>query len=162
MFGTILLTLTTIPPSTILIPYQMGEMEMKKGTLKQSVAYCGLICSLCFLAESCDGCKSTNNQCEKDKSDRGCYQKECCQKRGFNGCWECPELSSCSKGIYTPENSPKVKAFAACIKEDGLDSFIDYVLRNNREGLSVEKGKDYDNLSFSQILKLLRKGPGPH
>jgi hypothetical protein len=50
----------------------------------------------------------------------------------------------------------KVKAFATCIQEDGMEQFISYIVKNMEKGLSVEKGKDYDNLLISDVIKLLR------
>jgi hypothetical protein len=51
-----------------------------------------------------------------------------------------------------------VKAFAICIQEDGMDQFIEYVIRNSAKGLSVEKGNDYDGKAIPEVLELLRSG----
>jgi len=50
----------------------------------------------------------------------------------------------------------KIKAFSICIREDGIDSFINSVIVNMKKGLSVEKGKDYDGKSIDIVLKMLR------
>lgn len=131
---------------------------MESNELLKSISYCGLICRLCFLASGCDGCKSTNNQCERDLSDEGCYQKECCIKKGFEGCWQCSDLNECKNGIYNLDNYSKVKAFALFIQKEGKEQFISNVIKNSKQGLSVEKGKDYDNLSIENVHKLLRRG----
>jgi hypothetical protein len=52
----------------------------------------------------------------------------------------------------------KIKAFAICIKEDGKEAFIEYIIRNMKSGLIVEKGQDYDNKKIEDVLQLLRKG----
>ena len=123
-----------------------------------SLAYCGLICDLCFNRDKCDGCKKVNNACERNCSVKGCYQKNCCLNKGLNGCFECKDIYKCEEGIYSLGNFSKVKAFAICIKEDGQEKFIEYVLRNMEKGWSVEKGKDYDNKSIKEVLTMLRRG----
>jgi hypothetical protein len=127
-----------------------------KNDLAKSIAYCGLICGLCFQGGGCQGCKSTNSRCDVDLSDEGCYQKNCCLKKGFDGCWQCAELSACERGIYSLGNFSKIKAFAICIGEDGKDAFIANIARNEKRGLSVEKGKDYDGKSIQAVLKMIR------
>lgn len=126
--------------------------------LKFSIAYCGLICRLCFRAAECDGCKTARNLCAHNCADEGCYQKECCRVNGLEGCWQCAELAGCEQGIYSLGEYSKVKAFALCIQQDGMDAFTRCVARNQSAGLSVEKGRDYDNLPIPQVLALLRGG----
>lgn len=36
---------------------------MSINEVADSIAYCGLVCKLCHLADTCDGCKSENNCC---------------------------------------------------------------------------------------------------
>jgi len=124
--------------------------------LVKSIAYCGLICRMCFLKESCDGCRSENNLCERNLADEGCYQKKCCSDKQYDGCWECENIYTCYEGIYSLGEISKIKAFALCIREDGKDKFIEYVMRNAEKGLSVEKGRDYDGKHVSEVLKMLR------
>ena len=124
--------------------------------LAESVAYCGLICRLCFMAEKCDGCKADINLCEKNCSDEGCFNRNCCESKGINGCFECSEIYSCTKGIFSLGDMSKIKAFSICIREDGIDSFISSVVSNMKKGLSVEKGKDYDGKKIEEVLKMLR------
>lgn len=129
-----------------------------KTDLIESVAYCGLICKLCFQASKCDGCKTENNNCERNLSEQGCFQKECCIQNGFQGCWECDNIRNCNEGIYELGDMSKIKAFAICIMEDGIETFMNSVLRNMKSGMSVEKGKDYDNKKIDKVLQLLRQG----
>ena len=126
--------------------------------LMDSIAYCGLICKLCFRAQECDGCKTPKNLCEKNCADDGCFQKQCCEQKGYHGCWECTELRDCTEGIYSLGEMSKIKAFALCIQQDGMQAFAAYVLRNEAAGLSVEKGRDYDGLPIPVVLQLLRNG----
>ncbi len=128
--------------------------------LIESIAYCGLICGLCFLAARCDGCKTANNRCDRNLSDEGCYQKRCCQARGFEGCWQCWNLIDCMQGIYSSGKYSKVKAFAICIQEDGADAFMSYVLKNQAKGFSVEKDRDYDGKLVDEVLAMLRSAKG--
>jgi hypothetical protein len=67
-------------------------------------------------------------------------------------------LQNCTQGIYQPGDYSKIKAFALCILEDGMDAFVRYVLKNLEKGLSVEKGKDYDGKPIPMVLKILRTG----
>ena len=119
--------------------------------LVDSLAYCGLICALCFRRAKCSGCKKTNNNCAAN-----CYQKGCCLNKNLNGCWECVDIYKCQEGRYSLSNSPKVKAFAICIKEDGANQFIKYILRNNKKGWSVKKGENYDDKAIPEVLSMLR------
>ena len=109
-------------------------------------------------ADKCDGCKTANNRCDRNCSDAGCPQKICCETRKFTGCWECPDLSTCEKGIYSLGNMSKVKAFATAIKEDGMERFTGNVVACIARGLSVEKGKDFDGLPIPEVLDRLRSG----
>ena len=132
---------------------------MNTNEIKNSIAYCGLICKLCFLASQCDGCKTENNKCDKNCSDTGCFQKICCENKKYNGCWECEKIYECNEGIYNLGNMSKIKAFAICIREDGVEEFIKNIIRNIEKGLRVEKGKDFDNKEIKEVLKMIRN-PG--
>ncbi|MBI9050805.1 MAG: DUF3795 domain-containing protein [Anaerolineaceae bacterium] len=134
---------------------------MASQQLMDSIAYCGLICHLCFRAHECSGCKAPINLCEHNCADEGCFQKLCCEQNGYTGCWECAQLRHCTEGIYQLGEMSKIKAFAICIQEDGLAAFAKYVLRNERAGLSVEKDRDYDGLPIFEVLNLLRLGNSP-
>ena len=130
-------------------------MEKHKELL-DSIAYCGLVCRLCFLSEKCDGCKTQRNNCDRNCSDAGCFQKKCCESKNFSGCWECNEIYTCENGIYSLGKYSKIKAFAICIKEDGKEAFIENIVENMKRGWSVEKGTDYDNKTIDQVLKMIR------
>lgn len=131
---------------------------LEQEIIENSIAYCGLICKLCFLREKCDGCKAADNKCERDCSDKGCFNKQCCQGNGFDGCWECSNLENCNNGIFELGDYSKIKAFSIYIQKNGKEDFIQKILRNEKNGLSVEKGRDYDNKSISEVLKLIENG----
>jgi hypothetical protein len=133
-------------------------LPVKNMEIQSSIAFCGLICRLCFLAAQCDGCKTANNRCERNLSDEGCFQKSCCQQKGLDGCWQCSDLKDCTQGIYSQGEYSKIKAFALCIQQDGMDAFAADVMRNEAAGLSVEKGRDYDGKLIPVVLRLLRTG----
>lgn len=143
-------------------PYSIQNLEifnmMNSNQVRQSIAYCGLICKLCFLADQCDGCKTIRNSCEQNCSEQGCFQKKCCEEKQFEGCWECEGLQGCNQGMYAAGEYSKIKAFALCIQQDGMDAFVSYVLANQAAGFSVEKGRDYDGKPISVVLKMLRSG----
>ncbi len=131
-------------------------MNIDQSELTKSVAFCGLICRLCFMADKCDGCKTDNNLCEKNCSDEGCFNRSCCESKGLKGCYECAEIYACTRGIFSLGDMSKIKAFSICIREDGIESFASSVVANIKKGISVEKGKDYDGKSIDEVLKMLR------
>ncbi|MFX0106009.1 MAG: DUF3795 domain-containing protein [Candidatus Hodarchaeota archaeon] len=129
---------------------------MNKQNFISSIAYCGLICKICHLSDMCDGCKSNKNRCSKHLSSSGCYQFNCCIKKKINGCWECTGFP-CNKDMYSESYSPKIRAFARCIREDGIDKFAIYILDAIKRGLDIKKDGDLDLKTEREILKILRK-----
>ena len=130
---------------------------MTAEQIAKSISCCGLICSLCSSNSSCD-CRLTN-QCEKKSSSAGCFQYKCCNKRGFSGCWECPDFS-CDKDMFNDRNL-RLKVFVKCIKEDGIETFSQYILRNFENGVLYHRNGytgDYDLDTEEAILALLRNG----
>lgn len=123
---------------------------------ENSIAYCGLVCSFCCSDGKCR-CKSENN-CGKRLSPQGCYQYECCTAKGIKGCWECSD-SPCDKDMLAPDKI-KIRAFIRCIKEDGMQKFIDYLEQNEKEGFVYHRSGvmgDYDLPNENEILNLLRR-----
>jgi len=119
--------------------------------IKNSISYCGLICCLCSADGSCD-CKA-NNHCKR----KGCFQYKCCNERGYSGCSECPDFS-CDKDML---KQLRLKTFVKCIKEDGVESFSGYILRNLENGILYHRDGyigDYDLDTEDAILHLLRTG----
>lgn len=130
---------------------------MTTEQIKNSISYCGLICCLCHDGGDCN-CKTSNN-CAKAREDEGCYQYNCCRERGYNGCWECPDFC-CGKDLFNQEHL-RLKTFVKCIKEDGIDKFAEYILRNYNNGIEYHTSGyigDYDLETEEEILFLLRNG----
>lgn len=136
-------------------------MEINKLTiteLKDSIGYCGLVCTLCHLADSCGGCKSTQNSCGRYLSEGGCHQYNCCVERGLNGCWECADFN-CGQDMFSDSHDVRLRAFVHCAKEEGLEKLAEYVLRNQLNGVEYGHQKDYDGLDSEEtVLRLLRTG----
>ena len=123
---------------------------------ENSVAYCGLICSFCSTDGRCS-CK-TDNHCGKRLSSEGCYQYNCCTSKGINGCWECAD-SPCGKDMLAIDKI-KMRAFVRCIKEEGIQKFIEYLEQNEKDGIVYHRTGvigDYDLSSESDVLNLLRR-----
>ena len=137
---------------------------MKADQIKNSIAYCGLICLLCRDESECS-CKADNN-CGKRMSPEGCFQHDCCTTKGFNGCWECPD-APCDKDMFTPiepgriSSRRKLRAFITCMKEDGIDRFAQYITDSVGRGFVYHRTGvygDYDLDTEDLILQLLRTG----
>lgn len=123
-----------------------------------SIAYCGLVCTYCHLADSCGGCKSQTNCCGRHLAEGGCFQYNCCVEKGLNGCWECDGFP-CGEDMFSDSHDVRLRAFVRCAKEEGVDKLADYVLMNQQKGIQYGHGKDYDGLgSEEKVLKLLRTG----
>jgi hypothetical protein len=130
---------------------------MRKQDLIESIACCGLICGLCQPADVCS-CHA-NNHCGKRLAPESCYQHKCCTEKGLNGCWECPD-APCGKDMHAA-GKVKIRAFITCIREDGLDRFADYILRNAASGIVYHRSGitgDYDLETEADVLRLLRTG----
>ncbi len=130
---------------------------MNQTQLQDSIAYCGLICSLCRSDGSCF-CKGENH-CGKRLSEKGCYQYNCCTAKELAGCWECSE-APCGMDMLAPEKI-KLRAFIRCIKEDGIDRFSQYIAANDKRGIVYHRcgiTGDYDLETEEAVLALLRTG----
>lgn len=122
---------------------------------ERSIAYCGLICDFCSPDGGCS-CKS-DNHCGKRLSPEGCYQYNCCTAKGLSGCWECPD-SPCGIDMLAKDKI-KMRAFVRCIKEDGMDKFIEYINQNKEKGVIYHREGvfgDYDLPTEEEVLDLLR------
>lgn len=129
-----------------------------KEEVANSIAYCGLVCRFCHLADTCDGCKSENNCCGRHVSSDGCYQYNCCVERGLNGCWECQDFC-CEKDIFSNSHDIRLRAFVRCAREEGVGMLAEYVLNNQQNGICYGHQKDYDGLGSEEaVLMLLRTG----
>lgn len=129
---------------------------MDKEKITRSIAYCGLICEFCHQSNECDGCKSERNNCGKYLSEAGCFQRSCCIKQNIVGCWVCDSFP-CNKDMYSNSHAPKVKAFAMCIREDGVDEFVNYILNCIESGMDITYRGDLDTKTQSEVLRILRE-----
>lgn len=132
---------------------------MRAEDIVGSIGYCCLVCKLCGL---CDGCKSENNRCSKQLSPEGCYQHDCCIRKGLTGCWECNDFP-CDKDMFSAGHDLRLKAFVRCTKEDVVEKLAEYLIRNADSGVQYHKDKglsgDYDGLSDeAKVLQILRTG----
>lgn len=119
--------------------------------IKDSIAYCGLVCKLCNEGKSgqCIGCRGKCN---------GCSIKECAQGRRINGCWECNEFP-CEEGMF---KNKRTKTFVRLAKDEGLYKLAEYLKKNSDKGVQYHKADgsqgDYDILdNEEQILQLLKR-----
>ncbi len=146
--------------------------EISINGIKDSIAYCGLVCAFCSESK-CNTCESSivqssicsqfNSEISKctgcrTKSDE-CSTKECCKSKNIDGCWECKSFP-CGSDM---QKSPRVRAFVRCAKEDGIENLAMYLLRNAESGIQYHKADgnrgDYDILDNEElILMLLRAG----
>lgn len=131
---------------------------MDIDNITSSVGYCGLICELCHLSDKCDGCRSNKNCCGRHLSESGCYQYNCCIDKKINGCWEC-EDSPCDMDMFSNTHDIRLRAFICCAREEGIKKLVEYVVKNQENGILYGHNKDYDNLENEEVvLKLLRTG----
>lgn len=129
-------------------------MSYSVEEIKDGIAFCGLICTFCRESKlgNCPGCRSKCGSCSI---------KNCNQKKGVNGCWECQDFP-CGENMF---NNKRNRAFVQCAKEDSIDLLAKYLKDNFDRGVSYHKEDgsqgDYDILGDeAKILDMLRrKGP---
>lgn len=131
---------------------------MNINKVSNNIGYCGLICNLCHLFGTCDGCKSSKNCCAKHLLEGECYQYNCCIKKNINGCWECIDFP-CDKDMFSNSHDIRICAFVRCAKEEGIEKLIEYIVLNQKRGIKYAYQKDYDGLSSKkEVFKLLKFG----
>lgn len=69
-------------------------------------AVCGFSCKHCFLQQWCGGCRSVFCCCSYGTLFPGdrCPNVTCCEGKGLDGCYECPELEACTRGFFKADN----------------------------------------------------------
>ena len=128
---------------------------MDKQALIDSIAYCGLVCGLCHLRAECDFCRNTANLCARSDV---CYQRNCCIKRGLQGCWVCPDYP-CGEDMHGPPHDLRIRAFVSFIKAEGAGTLVDCLLANEARGIHYGHGRDYDGKSSEEeVIRLLKTG----
>jgi hypothetical protein len=130
--------------------------NLNERELQNSIAYCGLVCKLCHLAATCNGCKAAQTNCRKYLSEEGCFHRDCCVRKNIDGCWECDEFP-CERDMFVGKTKGEIRGFCTCIKEEGKSKFIEYLVRNMKNGIKYGIA-GYGSLSEKQVLDLLRRG----
>lgn len=102
--------------------------------IADSIAFCGLVCKLCHLANRCDGCRSENNCCGSRKREEGCYQYNCCIEKGIEGCWGC-DVAPCDLGMFSESHDVRLRAFITYIKDKGKDKLTERLYFNMQRGI---------------------------
>ena len=67
-------------------------------------------------------CKSA---CRNGGGNPFCAIRKCCQKKGFEGCWECDEMENCKKlDVLSEAHKDAHRKNLRIIKKKGIDEFI--------------------------------------
>ncbi len=54
-----------------------------------------------------------------------CKMRNCCQKKGYEGCWECDDFESCDKlDFLEPYHGDAHKKNIRRIRKNGIDAFL--------------------------------------
>lgn len=131
---------------------------MNSKHIAQGIGYCGLICALCHEVDTCAGCKSDNNCCGRHVSSEGCFQFNCCVKKGINGCWECTD-GPCERDMFSEHHDVRNRTFVKVAKEEGIEKLAEYVVENQKKGILYGWNKHYDNLGCEEaVVDLLHNG----
>lgn len=119
--------------------------------MNKKIGSCGLACMQCRdkIKGECEGCIT-----EKAKH---CKIKACCHTKNIEGCYGC---SSFPCDQFT---NKRVRAFATCVQEMGMEQLVACLERNEQEGIKYhpEDGSmgDYDLLDSEEAIKnLIKRG----
>lgn len=130
---------------------------MNEKDIIESIGYCGRICALCKDAKYCEGCKSKHATKSRHENSEGCYQYQCCHKKGIQGCWECDD-APCDKDMFSTERNLRYRAFIRFAKYEGVEELGKCVFVNQVSGIKYGDGKDYDHFQKeSEVVGLLTK-----
>ena len=119
--------------------------------LRETVAYCGLICGVCYGLgpEPCD-CRTAPKPQEAD-----CYQRNCCIEKGINGCWECGDFP-CDNGYFGEEHGGwrgLCVSSVEYVRHHGLQALVDLVV--SRHGPRMDHSP-YINKTPEEVLEILQ------
>jgi hypothetical protein len=129
-------------------------MSYEVEKIENSIAYCGLICKMCHLSSTCQGCKSDFG-CEEWKD---CVHRKCCIEKNINGCWECEE-APCDKKMFANGHDIRIRAFIKFMKEESPKKLIECIIENEKRGIKYGYHKDYDlKKSEEEVIALLLEG----
>ena len=96
---------------------------MEPAELAKTVAYCGLVCALCPPPRRCE-CRT-----RPKPEEANCHQRNCCIKKGLDGCWQCREFP-CDHGYYAKGNMWRGLNIASvqCVKDNGKEGLVRLIL----------------------------------
>ncbi len=120
--------------------------------LRDTVAYCGLICGVCQWAGKCD-CRTAPKPEEAN-----CYQRNCCIGKGIDGCWECADFP-CGNGYFSEDHAGWRGLCVASVqyaRDHGAEALVDLVVR--KHGSRVNYGP-YMHKSPEEVLRILQAAP---
>ena len=122
------------------------------------IAYCGLSCNHCFLKDWCGGCRTAYNTCSYAtcSPDSKCPNAACCKGKGFDGCWECTDLSGCRKGFYAEGDVNAIKAMALFIRKHGKTELAAVLDRLHRK-YDFQKIQEILGEDLEQGLRILEE-----
>lgn len=132
------------------------ELIRRQKAKTAPVAYCGFHCDHCFLTEWCGNCRSACNMCSYATlfSDNRCENEKCCTEKGLDGCYDCPDLSGCTKGFFGTENGHYPKADSLFIRKYGKDEYSRILAIEGNKEATPEDNQDTE--SFLRYLESLR------
>ena len=116
---------------------------MNEHDVTTSIAYCGQPCMLCEKANYCRGCKSKDASSSRHASREGCWQYECCQKKGIQGCWECDD-APCELGMFQASAPLHYRVFTRFAKYEGEEELGHCVFQNQIHGIRSADGLEFD------------------
>ncbi len=121
----------------------------KKGL--DMTAVCGVSCSHCFLGQWCGGCRSVFCCCSYGTLYPAgqCPNVACCEEKGLDGCYACPELETCGIGFYAPENNG-----AAASKAQAM-----FIRKYGKEALFRVHDRLHETYDFQKTQEILGNAP---
>ena len=122
-------------------------------------AVCGFSCNHCFLGEWCGGCRSFFNCCSYGAcNEKGlCPNIKCCKEKNYDGCYNCPEIESCTKGFYSlGKDGNAAKAQCLFIKKHGKEAFF-RVQDNLHKKFNFQKVQEVLGYEIEGALKILEE-----
>ena len=132
-------------------------LKARKGV--DPIAYCGLSCTHCAYSKWCGSCRTEYNTCSfaKYSPDGRCPNVVCCEEKGFDGCYECADITECKKGFYSMDDSANaVKATAIFINRYGKKELLS-VLDNLRKRYDFEWIPEVLGNDIEEGLKILEE-----
>lgn len=130
--------------------------KARKGV--DPIAYCGLSCNHCFLMAWCGSCRTSYNTCSYATMypDNTCPNAACCREKGFDGCYDCPDLENCQVGFYSNgKDGNAVKAMAIFIHRYGKKELPNVLekLHQKYDFKKIQQVIGYDTLEGLKILE---------